>query len=140
MQKINLTAIITTFNEEHNIEDVIKSVAFADEILVVDSYSTDNTTQIARSLGASVIEHEYINGATQKNWIIPQARNPWIILLDADERVPDQLRNEIIEVLKTNPEVAGFWIYRTFHFMGKLIKHSGWKNDKVIRLFKRKWS
>ncbi len=137
MQKINLTAIITTFNEEHNIEDVIKSVEFANEILVVDSFSTDNTTQIAKSMGATVIEHEYINGATQKNWIIPQARNPWIILLDADERITAKLRTEITEILKTDPKESGFWIYRTFHFMGKLIKHSGWQNDKVIRLFKR---
>lgn len=137
MPKINLTAIITTFNEEHNIAGVLDSVDFADEIIVVDSFSTDKTISIAKSMGVTVIEHEYVNGSSQKNWIIPQAKHPWILLLDADERIPEKLRLEIIDLLNGNPEETGFWIYRTFHFMGKLIKHSGWQNDKVMRLFKR---
>ena len=137
MLKINLTAIITTFNEEHNISGVLDSVDFADEIIVVDSFSTDKTTSIAKSMGVTVVEHEYVNGSTQKNWIIPQAKHPWILLLDADERIPEKLKLEIIDLLNGNPEENGFWIYRTFYFMGKLIKHSGWQNDKVMRLFKR---
>ncbi len=140
MEKVNLTAIITTFNEEKNIEKVIRSVLFADEIIIVDSFSKDKTIEIAGKFDTSIIQHEYISGSKQKNWIIPQAKNKWILIVDADEMVTPELRSEIIEVLKNDPEEAGFWIYRTFYFMGKLIKHSGWRNDKVMRLFKRDYS
>ncbi|MDZ7845765.1 MAG: glycosyltransferase [Owenweeksia sp.] len=72
-----LTAIIPTYNEEHNMAAAIASVHFADEVLVVDSYSTDKTVAIAREAGARVIQHEYENSASQKNWAIPQAIHPW---------------------------------------------------------------
>lgn len=137
MEKIHLTAIITTFNEEHNIEDTIRSVLFADEIIVVDSFSTDKTPELAKKFNINFIQHEYVSGSAQKNWIIPKAKHNWVLILDADERITPELKEEIIEVLKNDPEESGFWIYRTFYFMGKLIRHSGWRNDKVIRLFQR---
>ena len=136
MQK--LTAIITVGNEIHNIEEVIKSVEFADEILVVDSYSTDGTYKKSKELATKVIRREYEYAASQKNWAIPQAKHEWIILIDADERVTLELKEEIINVLNNPPkEIVAFWIGRNNHFMGEKVKFSGWRNDKVIRLFKR---
>ena len=133
-----LTAIIPTGNQIHNIEAVIASVDFADEILVVDSYSTDGTFEKAQELGAKVIRREYEYSASQKNWAIPQAKNEWVLLIDTDERVTPELKNEIIETLK-NPakDVVAYWIGRINHFMGERVNFSGWRNDSVIRLFKR---
>ena len=133
-----ITAIIPTFNESDHIAEAIASVHFADEIIVVDSFSDDQTVEIAKSLGVTVVEHEYKHSAAQKNWIIPQAKHEWIFLLDADERVSDQLKNEIKEKLSLDviPEDA-FWIKRSNYFLGKRVKYSGWQGDRVIRLFKR---
>ena len=133
-----VTAIIPTFNEEHNIEGAIASVDFADELIVVDSFSTDKTVEIAKQLGARVLQHEYVHSAAQKNWTIPQAGHEWVFILDADERVPEQLKQEVKEILaKKNIIEDGFWIKRSNFFMGKEIKYSGWQRDKVIRLFRR---
>ena len=87
-----ITAIIPTFNEEDNIAKAISSVDFVDEILVVDSFSKDKTTEIAASMGAKIIQREYEYSASQKNWAIPQAKYEWILLLDADEIISDQLK------------------------------------------------
>jgi glycosyltransferase involved in cell wall biosynthesis len=135
MRKI--TAIIPTFNEQHNIINAIKSVDFADEIMIVDSFSTDNTIDLAKPLAHTIIQRKYENSASQKNWAIPQAKYPWVFLLDADERVTPKLRNEIIKTVKRNENISGFWIKRQNYFMGKKIRFSGWQRDKVIRLFKR---
>ena len=89
MEKI--TAIIPTFNEERHIAEAIASVTWADEILVVDSLSTDKTLELARAAGARVIQREYGYSASQKNWAIPQASHPWIFLLAADERCTPEL-------------------------------------------------
>lgn len=132
-----LTAIIPTFNEEHNIVDAIKAVDFADEIIVVDSFSTDKTVELATPLATKIIQREYENSASQKNWAIPQAKYKWILLLDADERVPTELKEEVIEKLNSTPSESGFWIGRINHFMGKRIRFSGWRRDRVVRLFKR---
>tara|TARA_Y100000739_G_scaffold199595_1_gene183253 strand:+ start:322 stop:1077 length:756 start_codon:yes stop_codon:yes gene_type:complete len=132
-----LTAIIPTFNEEHNIVEAIKSVDFADEIIVVDSLSTDRTIELAKQIVTKVIKRKYENSASQKNWAIPQAKHEWILILDADERVPKELKIEIQNILKSNPDESGFWIGRTNYFMNKRIRFSGWRGDRVIRLFKR---
>ena len=86
-----LTVIIPTGNELHNIEGVIKCVNFADEIIVVDSFSNDGTYEIAKKLATKVIRREYEYSASQKNWAIPQASYEWILLVDADERVTSEL-------------------------------------------------
>lgn len=134
-----LTAIIPAGNEIHNIESVIQSIRFADEIIVVDSYSTDGTFEKAKDAGVTVLQREFDYPASQKNWAIPQATHQWILLLDADERVTEELQNEIQEFLKDPPTdgPVGYWIGRMNHFMGERVHYSGWRNDKVIRLFKR---
>jgi glycosyltransferase involved in cell wall biosynthesis len=132
-----LSVIIPTFNEEETIEDCLASVAFADEILVVDSFSTDRTVEVARARGARVVQREYGYSAQQKNWAIPQARHEWVLLVDADERVSPELGEEIRDLLARDPRADGYWIRRANHFLGKRIRHCGWGTDRVIRLFRR---
>ena len=135
MEKI--TAIIPTYNEQHNISAAIDAVAWADEVIVVDSFSTDKTVEIAKQKGARLVQREYENSASQKNWIIPQATHSWIFLLDADERVTDKLKLEINQLLANTDLKDAYWIRRINYFMGKKVRFSGWQGDKVIRLFKR---
>jgi glycosyltransferase involved in cell wall biosynthesis len=132
-----LTAIIPTFNEEATLRDCLESVRFADEILVVDSFSTDATVRIAREFGARVLQHEYVYSARQKNWAIPQAAHAWVLLVDSDERVTSRLRDEILGLLESGPRHDGYWILRANHFLGRRIRRCGWGTDKVIRLFRR---
>ncbi|MFI5172805.1 MAG: glycosyltransferase family 2 protein [Chitinophagales bacterium] len=133
-----LTAIIPVKNEVHNIEAVLESVKWCDEILVVDSYSTDATVELAKKYTDRIIQSEYVNSASQKNRAIPLAKYEWILLVDADERVTPELKNEIEQILSSDKiEYDAFWIYRKNYFMGVEIRYSGWQNDKVIRLFKR---
>jgi len=135
---IPVTAIIPTYNEEDCISQALKSVEFADEIIVVDSFSTDKTLEIAKSFGAKIIQREFEYPASQKNWAIPQAKHSWILLLDADEVVSGPLKLEIQTLLqKDEPIKSAFWIYRANFFLGKKVNYSGWQGDKVIRLFKR---
>ncbi|WP_438426617.1 glycosyltransferase family 2 protein [Aquimarina macrocephali] len=139
LHREKVTAIIPCYNEEHNIKDVLESVSFADEIMVVDSYSTDKTVEIAREYTDFIIQRKFDYPSFQKNWAIPQATHQWILLVDADERVTPELKNEVLEVLK-NPgkdNFVAYWIKRMNHFMGERIHYSGWRNDKVIRLFHR---
>ena len=136
---VKITAIIPTFNEAHNIEEVLKSVSFADEIMVVDSFSTDNTVELAKKYTNFIVQREYKYSASQKNWAIPQANNEWILLVDADERVTPELKQEIIEVLNQNSmdSVDAFSIRRANYFMGKRVYFSGKRNDRVTRLFRK---
>ena len=132
-----LTAIIPTENEQHNILEAIKSVNFCDEIMIIDSFSTDETIKLAEPLADTILQREYQNSASQKNWAIPQAKNKWILLLDADERATPELKEEVISIINSNTKYSGFWIKRQNYFMGKKIRFSGWQGDKVIRLFRR---
>lgn len=133
-----LTALIPTGNEEHNIIEVLKSVSFADEILVVDSFSTDRTVELARPLATRIVQREYINSASQKNWAIPQAAHEWILIVDADERVTPELREEIQSLLKQDnlPYVA-YDIYLNEHFMGQRMHYSSLQGNKATRFFMR---
>lgn len=134
-----ITAILPVGNEIHNINDVINSVSFADEILVVDSMSTDGTFEIASSKNVKIIRRPYGYSSSQKNFAIPQAKHDWIILVDADERVTPRLKDEIL-LKMCDPSKGGhvaYWIRRSNHFMGKAVRFSGMRNDKVIRLFMR---
>ncbi|HKQ98516.1 MAG TPA: glycosyltransferase family 2 protein [Candidatus Polarisedimenticolia bacterium] len=132
-----LTAIVPAFNEEATLADCLRSVDFADEILVVDSHSTDRTVAIAAGHGARVIQREYGYSASQKNWAIPQAKHEWILLVDADERVTPALRDEIVAILEAGPKADGYWVRRDNYFLGKHIRRCGWGSDTVVRLFRR---
>ena len=132
-----LSVIIPSFNEEARIEACLKSVAWADEILLVDSFSTDRTLEIAKKYAHRILQHEYINSAAQKNWAIPQAGHEWILLVDCDEKVSQALGNEIRALLRQPPPRDGYWIFRNNYLMGKRVKYSGWGRDSVLRLFRK---
>ncbi len=133
-----LTVIIPCKDEEANIEGCIAAARkVADELLIADSGSTDRTLEIARGLGCSrIIQREYVNSGDFKNWAIPQAAHPWVLILDADERIPDRLAAEIRAVLQ-RPSCDGYWIHRANFFMGHRVRFSGWQSDRVLRLFRR---
>jgi len=137
---VKITLIVPTYNEEKVLDRCIVSTKdLADEILVVDSFSSDNTLEIAKAHGARIIQRKYENSASQKNWAIPQASFSWILLLDADEWLTQKLYEELKQIKSQDhePIESGFWIYRSNHFMGKRVRYSGWQGDKVIRLFKK---
>ncbi|SCX89482.1 Glycosyltransferase involved in cell wall bisynthesis [Nonlabens sp. Hel1_33_55] len=139
MLKYKISAIVPCFNEAHNIVEVLKTVEFCDEVILVDSNSTDNTVELAQPYIDKLLVREYIHSASQKNWAIPQAKNEWILLVDSDERVTPALKEEIITLFENidNQPHVGYWIGRLNFFMGKQVRYSGWRNDKVIRFFKK---
>ncbi|WP_268122085.1 glycosyltransferase family 2 protein [Roseivirga pacifica] len=138
MERLPITAIIPCYNEEANIARAIESVLWADEILVIDSFSTDRTVEIIESYPkVTLLQHEYVNSASQKNWAIPQAKHDWVFLLDADEQATEGLISEVKELIKKPVREVAFWIKRSSYFMGKRVRFSGWQRDKVIRLFLR---
>lgn len=132
----NLSVIIITKNEAHNIRACLESVAWSDEIIVVDSGSSDATVEICRELGAKVYVHDWQGFGIQKNRALSYARNEWIFSIDADERVDSELRLEIAQALEKNSE-DGYYVPRLSQFCGRYIRHCGWYPDYVLRLFKR---
>ncbi len=127
-----LSVIIPTFNEEIYIEDAVRSVAFADEIIVVDSYSSDSTKQRALAMGCKVLERKFDNFSAQKNFALTEATGDWILFIDADERVTQKLKHEILEVLD-NPKCNGYTIPFPHFYMNRFLYH---KVDRVVRLVK----
>jgi glycosyltransferase involved in cell wall biosynthesis len=130
-----LTIIVPTFNEEKNLKACLESVKWADEILVVDSFSTDRTLEIAKLYAGRIIQREYENSASQKNWAIPQASHRWVMIVDADEQVSAPLEEEIQGLMTAGPDLDGYVLKRLNHFHGKPIRHGGWGRDRVLRLF-----
>lgn len=134
---MKISATIITFNEESNIKAACDSVAWADEIVVVDSNSTDATREFAEACGARVIINPWPGFGAQKQFAVEQAQHDWIFSLDADERVSDQLRGSI-ESLRTKAELAdGYLISRRTFYQQRWIRGGGWYPDKQLRLFKR---
>jgi glycosyltransferase involved in cell wall biosynthesis len=133
-----LTVLIPCKNERANIRSCIESVrAVADEILVADSGSTDGTLRIAREMGCRIIEREYVCSADFKNWAIPQASHPWVLVVDADERMTPELASEILKTLSLQNPKDGYRVaFRTF-FLGHELKHGGWSTGTSLRLFRR---
>src|SRR5687768_7897837 len=136
---MQITATIITLNEESNIKAACESVAWADEIVVVDSESTDATREIAASCGARVITNPWPGFGAQKQFAVNRAAHDWIFSLDADERVSDQLRQSI-EALKENrhvEEADGYVVARRTYYQGRWIRGGGWYPDYQLRLFNR---
>jgi len=136
---IKLSVAIITYNEEKNIKRCIESVkGIADEIVVVDSLSTDKTCEIAKSLGAKVILQKFLGHIKQKQLAVDNCKNDWILSLDADEALSKELQNEIKELLKEPLNYDAYKMPRLSFHLGRWIKHGGWYPDKKIRLFNRK--
>lgn len=135
---MQLSAVIITFNEERNIGRCLDSLAgVADEIVVVDSFSTDRTEQICREKGARFIQHAFAGHIEQKNFALSQAQFPHVLSLDADEALSDTLRQSILAV-KTDWHCDAYSMNRLTNYCGQWIRHSGWYPDRKVRLFDRR--
>lgn len=133
-----ISAIVTTFNEEQNIADCIESLLWCDEILVVDSFSTDRTAEIVQGYDkVRFYQRTYFGSASQKNWAMDQVESDWILIFDADERCTPALQKEIRALLAAGPKQEAYTIRRRVWFLGKVIRFSGWQHDQVVRLVRR---
>jgi len=135
-----LSVAIITKNEEKNIERCIKSVLWADEIVIVDSGSTDKTLEICRKYKCKIIETEWLGFGKTKQLAVNSASNNWILSLDADEVVTEKLKNEIIQILEKNLNKFIYKIKFNTFYLGKLIKYSGWQNEFHTRLFDKQFA
>lgn len=138
-----LSAVIITFNEERNIGRCLESlVGIADDIVVVDSFSTDNTENICKEKGVRFVQHRFDGHIEQKNWAITQAVYPYILSIDADEALDEQLKKSILKV-KNNWQKDGYYMNRLTNYCGKWVRHSGWYPDTKLRLWvssKGRWT
>lgn len=136
-----LSVAIIACNEAHRIARCLQSVAFGDQVVVLDSGSTDDTVTIARGLGADVeVTPDWPGFGPQKNRALARCRYRWVLSIDADEQVSDALAAEILRVLREAPAeatVAGYWLRRSSRYCGQVIRHGLWGNDRVLRLFER---
>ena len=137
MAKIPLSVAIITLNEENMLPDALRSVAFADEMVVVDSGSTDNTVALAQKHGARVITEPWRGFGLQKQFAIDQCRNPWVLILDADERIPAETAAEMSVLLSNAMQFEAYRFPRVNYFAGRLIRHGSWGSDHVVRLFNK---
>ncbi len=133
-----ISATIITFNEADRIAEAIGSLSCCDEVVVVDSGSTDDTPEIALAHGARVIERPWEGFSKQKNFAAEQARNDWILSIDADERLSIELADEIISWKTQNHSSAAFSMPRRVFYLGGWINHSGWYPDRKSRLYDRR--
>lgn len=138
MEQLPLSVCVITLNEEDNIERCLKSVRWAQEILVVDSGSEDSTQELAREHGAKVIENDWPGYREQKQFATDQAENDWVFSLDADEAVSDELRESIHRTFRDEPDPnTSFLVNRKCYFLGRWIEHGSWYPDWILRLFNR---
>jgi glycosyltransferase involved in cell wall biosynthesis len=139
MAKETVSVLIPTYNNGAILAELLEDIRWADEVLVVDSFSTDDTASICRNLGVRLIQHVYENSARQKNWAIPQCSHPWVLIVDTDERLPRELQDEIRSLLGSGIPVntGGFRVARKTLFLGKWMKVMNLWPDYQTRLFRR---
>ncbi|SJZ46843.1 glycosyltransferase family 2 protein [Selenihalanaerobacter shriftii] len=130
-----LGALVLTYNEEENIIDCLESINWIDELVVVDSYSEDETVELAKQHTEKVYQREFDDFSSQRNFGLDQIESEWVLVVDADERVTFELKEEVLERLN-NPQAEGYRIPRKNYFLGKWIKYCGWYPDYTLRLFK----
>jgi glycosyltransferase involved in cell wall biosynthesis len=133
-----ISAVLIALDEERHIEAALKSVAWADEVLVVDGGSTDQTIQKCRALGARVVEHPFTSYTDQKNRGLDEASHPWVLSVDADERVTEALADEIGTLAQSGFQAAGYRIPRVSYYLGRFIRSTAWYPDHQLRLFDRR--
>lgn len=137
-----ISAFIICFNEEDFIADCVKSVAFCDEVLVVDSFSSDRTVEIAKQLGARVIQNEWPGYKKQKSFALSKTSHEWVLNLDADERVSDELRENIVDVLSREAKnrsssIIGYEVNRLVYYLGRWWRRGGWYPEYRLRFFRK---
>jgi glycosyltransferase involved in cell wall biosynthesis len=136
MAKVNISACIMTHNEEENIRACLESVKWAEEIIVVDSGSTDRTCDIAKEYTDRIVQHKWEGHIGQRNFVISLATKDWVFCLDADERCTPDLAKDIERVVTTN-EAEGYYVKRHTYYLSRWINHCGWYPDYKLRLAKR---
>lgn len=136
MKKMDISVVIITYNEEKRLEAALKSVAdIASEIVVVDRFSDDDTVKVAKKYTDLVFQRKWTNFSDQKNFGNSKTSFPWILSLDADERVSPELREEILQLKEGEPDCSGFSMPRQTYYLGRWIRHGGWYPDRKLRLF-----
>lgn len=133
-----VSAVFITFNEIIHIDEVLTNVQFANEIIVVDSFSTDGTIErIKKRPNVTLIQRPFVNYTDQKSYAMSLASNDWVLFMDADERITDRLKNEILNTINGDTKAVAYYFYRTFMFRQKILRFSGWQSDKNFRLFRK---
>ncbi len=135
-KEIKISACIITFNEEKRIKDCLNALSFVDEIIILDSNSTDNTESVARKYGAKFYKHTFSGYVNQKNMAISKANGQWVLVVDADEIVSPGLKQEIQSAIESENKYDAYRIPRMSFYLGEWIRFSGWYPDYNIRLFK----
>ena len=136
--KEKISGLIITFNEEKNIQEILDDFSICDEIIVVDSFSSDQTVSIAQqSPKVKIIQHPFEDFTKQRNVALDAAANDWVLFLDGDERITPELHQEIISELNKFDKKDAYYFYRKFYFAGKPINFSGTQTDKNFRLFRK---
>ena len=135
-----ISVVLITFNEEKNLPATLQAVSpVADEIVILDSFSSDSTRQIAERFGAKFFQQVFDGYGKQKNDALRLAQNDWILSIDADEVLTPQLQNELMQFKNSAASASAFRIGRRNHYCGKFIRHCGWYPDKAVRLFDRRF-
>lgn len=138
MTKVPITACIIAYNEEENIRECLKSIAWVDEIVVVDAFSEDRTAEVCREFTDKVYRKKWSGFKEQKNYALSLATNDWVLSIDADERVSPELAREIKGVLSQCSEtISGFYFPRRAYYLGGWINHGGWYPNRKPRLFRK---
>lgn len=137
---MSLSVIIITKNEESMIRDCLDSVRWADEIIVLDSGSTDKTVSICKEYTDQVFETDWPGFGPQKNRALERATLDWVLSIDADERISEELQAEIREAIQSPGEYSAFSMPRLSNYCGRYMKHSGWWPDRIVRVFRREMS
>ena len=133
---MSLSAVILTKDEEENIADCVRSVQWADRVVVLDCGSSDRTREIALCLGATVYIHPFRDYADQRNVALELAESDWVFFVDADERASPELAAEVHAAIQ-DPTKSGWWVPRTNYIFGRVIRHAGWYPDYQLRLLER---
>ena len=134
---MKLTVTVITRNEEANIEGALESVKWADEIVVVDSHSADQTVALAGRYAARIVVHDWVGYSAQRNYAAEIASHDWILAIDADERVPAALAAEIQRIMREGSEVGGYRMPRVSYYLGRWIRGTDWYPDYQLRLYDR---
>ena len=135
---MNISGLIITYNEEKNIQEVLESFDFCDEIIVVDSFSTDKTVEIAKEFpNVKVIQNKFEDFTKQRNLALDAAKNDWVLFLNGNKRITPALKQEIIDELNKPGQKDAYYFYRKFFFSQKPLHFSGTQGDKNFRLFRK---
>lgn len=137
-QNEKISGLVITFNEEKNIAALIENLSFVDELIIVDSFSTDKTKEIAEKYPNVIfVQNKFEDFTKQRNLALNLSNYSWILFLDADERISENLKNEILSTVKKPETASAYYFYRKFMFKNKPLHFSGWQTDKNIKLFKK---